>query len=62
MKSQKYDLNKVALIVTQTGGGCRASNYISFLRKALRDAGMSQIPVLSLSAGGLEKHPGFSIA
>ncbi len=61
LKSQKYDLNKVALIVTQTGGGCRASNYISFLRKALRDAGMSQIPVLSLSAGGLEKHPGFSI-
>ena len=53
--SGKYDLNKVAVAITQTGGGCRATNYIGFIRRALAKAGMTQIPVLSISAQGLEK-------
>ena len=59
--SGKYDLNKVAVIITQTGGGCRASNYIGFIRRALLRANMPQIPVISLSAQGLEKNPGLKI-
>lgn len=59
--SGKYDLNKVAVIITQTGGGCRATNYIGFIRRALQKAGMSQIPVISLNAAGLEKNPGLKI-
>lgn len=59
--SGKYDLNKVAVIMTQTGGGCRASNYIGFIRRALEKAGMEHIPVLSLSVQGLEKNEGFKI-
>jgi predicted nucleotide-binding protein (sugar kinase/HSP70/actin superfamily) len=59
--SGKYDLNKVAIMITQTGGGCRATNYIGFIRRALEKAGMSQIPVVSLSASGLEKNPGLKI-
>ena len=55
LESGKYDLNRTALIITQTGGGCRASNYIFLLRKALERAGMGQIPVLSLNFSGLEK-------
>lgn len=61
LKSGKYDLNKTALIITQTGGGCRATNYIAFIRKALKDMGLSHIPVISLSASGLESNPGFKI-
>ncbi len=61
LESGKYDLDKVALIITQTGGGCRATNYIGFIRRALNDAGMSQVPVLSLSAQGFEKNPGFKL-
>ena len=61
LHSGKYDLNKVALIMTQTGGGCRASNYIHLLRKALRADGLEYIPVISLSASGLEKNSGFKI-
>ena len=61
VKSGRYDTDKLACIVSQTGGGCRASNYIAFIRKALTDAGYSNIPVISLSAGGIEKHPGFKI-
>jgi predicted CoA-substrate-specific enzyme activase len=57
--SGRYDLDRTALLVTQTGGGCRATNYISFLRKALADAGMSRVPVISLSPAGLESNPGF---
>ena len=53
-----YDPHKVALLITQTGGGCRASNYIHMLRKALEKAGLEYVPVLSLSLG-LEKNPGF---
>lgn len=62
LNSGKYDLNNTSAIITQTGGGCRATNYIAFIRKALHDAGMSQIPVISLgTSGGLEKNPGFKI-
>ncbi|MBO6108559.1 MAG: 2-hydroxyacyl-CoA dehydratase [Eubacterium sp.] len=60
LHSGKYDLDRTALIITQTGGGCRATNYIGFIRRALRNAGMSQIPVISLSAG-VESNPGFNI-
>ncbi len=59
--SGKYDLNRTAVIMTQTGGGCRATNYIALIRRALKSAGMPQIPVVSLSAQGLEKNPGFKI-
>ena len=58
--SGEYDLDKTAVIITQTGGGCRATNYIGFIRRALKKAGMEQIPVISLSAG-VEKNPGFKI-
>lgn len=59
--SGKYDLSKTAVVISQTGGGCRATNYIGFIRRALEKAGMSQIPVLSLSLSGLEHHSGFKI-
>ena len=58
LHSGKYDLNKVSVLMSQTGGGCRASNYIAFIRKALIKSGMPQIPVVSLNALGLEKNPG----
>ena len=62
LKSGKYDLDKTAVIMTQTGGQCRASNYISLLRKALHDLHMDQIPVISLNwTGGLESNPGFKM-
>jgi predicted nucleotide-binding protein (sugar kinase/HSP70/actin superfamily) len=61
LRSGKYDLTKTALLITQTGGGCRATNYIAFLRKALLDAGMGHIPVISLNASGLEGNPGFKM-
>ncbi|NLL71485.1 MAG: 2-hydroxyacyl-CoA dehydratase [Epulopiscium sp.] len=61
LQSGEYDLDQTAVIISQTGGGCRATNYIAFLRKALKDAGMEQVPVISLNAGGLEKNPGFRI-
>ena len=59
--SGKYDLNKTAVIMSQTGGGCRASNYIAFIRRALKKAGMEQIPVISLNLSGLESNPGFKL-
>ena len=59
--SGKYDLNRTAIIMSQTGGGCRASNYIGFIRRALERAGMPQIPVISLNANGMETNPGFKI-
>ncbi len=59
INSGKYDTNKVALMITQTGGGCRASNYIHLLRKALKKAGYGHVPVISLSLGGMEKNSGF---
>ncbi len=59
--SGKYDPHKTALIMFQTGGGCRASNYISLIRKALAKAGMEYVPVISFSLAGLERHPGFRV-
>ena len=61
LNSGKYDLDHTALIITQTGGGCRASNYIHLLRKALVKAGYGQIPVVSLNFSGLEKDSGFPL-
>ena len=59
--SGKYDLNRTAVFMSQTGGGCRASNYIGFIRRALEEAGMPQVPVISVNANGMETNPGFSI-
>ncbi|MDO4272515.1 MAG: acyl-CoA dehydratase activase-related protein [Eubacteriales bacterium] len=59
--SGKYDLDKTAVIMSQTGGGCRASNYIAFIRRALKKAGMEQIPVISLNLSKLESNPGFKL-
>ena len=59
--SGKYDLDKTAVLMTQTGGGCRASNYIAFIRRALKKAGMEQVPVISLNLNGLESNPGFKL-
>lgn len=61
LQSGKYDVNKTALMITQTGGGCRASNYIHLLRKALKKAGYENVPVVSLNLSGLEKNEGFSL-
>ncbi len=61
LRSGRYDPSRTALLITQTGGGCRATNYISFLRKALADAGLSRVPVIGLSVQGLEKNPGFRL-
>jgi predicted CoA-substrate-specific enzyme activase len=62
LQSGKYDLNKTALIMSQTGGGCRASNYVGFIRRALKKAGMEQVPVISANLVGLEGNPGFKIS
>lgn len=59
LKSGKYDPNKTALMITQTGGGCRASNYLSLMRKALRSIGYPQVPVISINFSSLEKNSGF---
>ena len=61
LQSGEYDLNKTALIMSQTGGGCRATNYIGFIRKALKDAGFPDIPVISFNVVGMEKMPGFKL-
>ncbi|WP_205666519.1 2-hydroxyacyl-CoA dehydratase [Aminipila luticellarii] len=61
LKSGKYDLNKTAVFMSQTGGGCRASNYVSLLRKALIDLKMEQVPVISFNLVGLEKNSGFKL-
>lgn len=58
LKSGQYDLNNTSVLLAQTGGGCRATNYVAITRKALRDAGMPQIPVLAL---GGDKHSGFPL-
>jgi predicted nucleotide-binding protein (sugar kinase/HSP70/actin superfamily) len=62
LKSGKYDIDKTAVMMSQTGGGCRASNYIHLLRKALINAGMPQVPVISVNIAGLEKNSGFKIS
>ena len=61
LKSGNYDMDHVALAITQTGGGCRASNYIHLLRKALVQAGFPQVPVISVNFSKLEKNSGFSL-
>ena len=61
LQSGKYDVNKTALIMSQTGGGCRATNYIGFIRKALKDAGFSNVPIISFNVVGMEKSTGFKI-
>ncbi len=61
IKHGGYDPHKIALFITQTGGGCRASNYIHLLRKALEKAGLAFVPVISVNLSGLEKNPGFSL-
>ena len=60
LQSGDYDLNNVSVVMTQTGGGCRASNYIAFIRRAFLKAGLAHVPVISASTGGLEKNPGWS--
>ena len=59
--SKKYDPDNTSVFITQTGGGCRATNYTAFLRKALVDAGFPQVPVVALSVTGIEKNPGFTM-
>jgi predicted CoA-substrate-specific enzyme activase len=59
--SGKYDLSRTAVIMTQTGGGCRASNYVGFIRRALQKAGIPDVPVISLNLSSLESNPGFTI-
>ena len=59
--SGRYDTDRLAVIISQTGGGCRASNYIGFIRRALKKAGYSHIPVISINLSGLEGNPGFKI-
>ncbi|MDR1554828.1 MAG: 2-hydroxyacyl-CoA dehydratase [Campylobacteraceae bacterium] len=62
LKSGKYDLDKTAAMMIQTGGGCRATNYIAYLRKALADAGFPQVPVISFNILGIEAHEGFKLS
>ena len=62
LKSGKYDPNKTALIISQTGGGCRATNYVGFLKKGLREAGFPNVPIISLNVLGMERQLGFKIS
>ena len=62
VKSRRYDTDNLTLLMSQTGGACRASNYVGFIRKALNDAGYGHIPVLGASFQGIERHPGFQLS
>ena len=62
LNSGKYDIENTSVMITQTGGGCRATNYIGMLRKALKEAGYENVPVISLNFAGLESNPGFKIS
>ena len=62
LKSGKYDINKTALLMSQTGGGCRASNYIHLIRKALENSGFEEVQAIGLSLTGIEKHPGLKLS
>ncbi|MDD7347769.1 MAG: acyl-CoA dehydratase activase-related protein [Clostridiales bacterium] len=62
VKSGKYDTDNLSLVISQTGGACRASNYVGLIRKALADAGYGHVPVIALSFQGIEKHPGVKIS
>ena len=59
--SGKYDMSKTAILMSQTGGGCRASNYVGFIRRALAKAGYPEVPVISINLSGLESNPGFKL-
>ncbi len=61
INSGNYDTNKLAVVITQTGGGCRATNYVGFIRRALEKAGYGHIPVIALSVQGIEKNSGFKL-
>lgn len=61
VKSGKYDTDNLTLLISQTGGACRASNYVGLIRKALKDAGYGHVPVLALSFQGIENHPGIKL-
>lgn len=61
LQSGKYDINKTAVMISQTGGGCRASNYIHMYRKALKNCGLEHVPVISINMSGLEKNSGFKL-
>ena len=61
LNSGKYDLEHTALLITQTGGACRATNYVGMLKKALKDAGLDNVPLISLNVVGMEKNPGFTL-
>ena len=60
--SGKYDTNRLAIIMSQTGGCCRASNYVAFIRRALEKAGLPHVPVISINMNGMEKNEGFSLS
>lgn len=60
--SGEYDMTKTAILISQTGGGCRASNYIGFIRRALEKAGYDNVPVISINLSGLEENPGFKLS
>ena len=62
LKSGQYDLNNTSVVMSQTGGGCRATNYIGLLRKAMAEAGFENIPVISANIAGMEKNPGFTLS
>lgn len=62
LKSGRYDINKTAVILSQSGGGCRATNYMALLKLGLRQAGFPQVPVISLNFQGMEKQPGFKLS
>jgi len=62
LKSGKYDLNNTSVMISQTGGGCRATNYIAYLKKALIDSGFKNIPILSANLNNLEDNPGFKLS
>ena len=62
LKSGKYDVSKTSVIITQSGGGCRATNYLAFLKLGLQQAGFSEVPIISLNTVGLEKQPGFKLS
>ena len=61
LQSGKYDINNTSILMSQTGGGCRATNYAAFIRRALKDAGFENVPVITLSVQGLEENPGFKV-
>ncbi|MFV0499403.1 MAG: acyl-CoA dehydratase activase-related protein [Bacilli bacterium] len=61
LQSNEYDLDNISVMISQTGGGCRASNYISQLKKAMKEASLDHIPIISFNLVGLEKNPGFKI-